>query len=383
PEVPRSMEGDPARLRQIIMSLLNNANANTEEGEILLVVAAEEQADGSQTLRLVVQDTGHAMEPEVRASLLETSTPTGLLVDLMERQGQLSLYISQQLVRMMGGQIGIKESSERGNSIWVALPAVLIDTPDDSSRQSQCLTDLNILIVDDNATCRKVLQQQASAWHMVPRTAASGREALAMLRAQANLNNPFDILLLDQSMPGMTGLELASKIKDDPLIGDELLIIMLTGINQLPSRIIARNAGIRRVLNKPVSGYTLRSTLIDEWLQFRQRNQVPTASDDPGDIDESDFRVLVAEDNVISSRVILGMLARLQVTCDAVNSGEKAVKAVQHGHDDLVLMDCEMQGMDGFTVPRHIRDWEQQHAMSPVPIIALTAHILPEHRERA
>src|SRR5690606_33710646 len=179
------------------------------------------------------------------------------------------------------------------------------------------------------------------------------------------------------------GLELASKIKDDPLIGDELLIIMLTGINQLPSRIIARNAGIRRVLNKPVSGYTLRSTLIVVWLQFRQRNQVPTASDDPGDIDESAFRVLVAEDNDISSRVILGMLARLQVTCEAVNNGEEEVKAVQHGHYDMVLMDCEMQGMDGFTATRHIRDWEQQHAMSPVPIIALTAHILPEHRERA
>lgn len=383
PDVPRSMEGDSARLRQIIMSLLNNANANTEEGEILLVVAAEEQADGSQTLRLVVQDTGHPMGAEARSSLLEAAAPTGLLVDMMERQGQLSLYISQQLVRMMGGQIGIKESSEQGNSIWITLPAELIDTPDDSSRQSQCLTDLNILIVDDNATCRKVLQQQASAWHMVPRTAASGREALAMLRAQANLNNPFDILLLDQSMPGMTGLELASKIKDDPLIGDDLLIIMLTGINQLPSRIIARNAGIRRVLNKPVSGYTLRTTLIDEWLQFKQRSRVTPAVEEPGEASESDFQVLVAEDNAISSRVIQGMLARLKVSCDAVNNGEKAVQAVQSGNYDLVLMDCEMQGMDGFTATRHIRDWEQRQAMSPVPIIALTAHILPEHRERA
>src|SRR5690606_7306594 len=187
PDVPRSMQGDSARLRQLLMSLLNNANANTEEGEARLVVAAEEQADGSQTLRRAVQDTGHPMRAEASRSLLEAAAPTGLQVGMMERQGQLSLYVSQQLVRMMGAQIGIKESSEQGNSIWITLPAELIATPDGSSRQSQCLTDLNILIVDDNATCRKVLQQQASAWHMVPRTAASGREALAMLRAQANL----------------------------------------------------------------------------------------------------------------------------------------------------------------------------------------------------
>jgi CheY-like chemotaxis protein len=185
-------------------------------------------------------------------------------------------------------------------------------------------------------------------------------------------------------MPGMSGLELASKIKDDPLISDELLIIMLTGINQLPSRIVARNAGIRRVLNKPVSGYTLRTTLIDEWLQHSERSRLTAPPEEPlAERAESDFQVLVAEDNAISSRVIQGMLSKLKVRCDAVEDGEKAIRAVQQGSYDLVLMDCEMQGVDGFTATESIRQWEQQHAMLPVPIIALTAHILPEHRERA
>src|SRR5690606_37010152 len=98
---------------------------------------------------------------------------------------------------------------------------------------------------------------------------------------------------------------------------------------------------------------------------------------------ESGFQVLVAEDNAISSRVIQGMLSKLKVRCDAVDDGEKAIRAVQQGNYDLVLMDCEMQGVDGFTATRSIRQWEQQHAILPVPIIALTAHILPEHRERA
>ena len=384
PDVPRMMEGDPTRLRQIIMSLLNNANTNTEEGEILLVAALEKQAEGAPLLRFAIQDTGHAMSEESRDSLLEAAAPSGQLVDMLERQGQLSLYISQQLVRMMRGQIGIKESSAQGNTVWVILPADFVESPVEVDLQGHCLVDRNILIVDDNTTCRKVLQQQASAWQMVPRLASSGREALAMLRAQANLNSPFDILLVDQSMPGMSGLELASKIKDDPLISDELLIIMLTGVNQLPSRIVARNAGIRRVLNKPVSGYTLRTTLIDEWLQHseRPRNATPRV-ETFGEHPETDFQVLVAEDNAVSSRVIQGMLSKLKVSCDAVDDGEKALQAVQQGSYDLVLMDCEMHGMDGFTATELIRQWEQQHAMLPVPIIALTAHILPEHRERA
>src|SRR5690606_11987654 len=125
PDVPRSMEGDSARLRQMIMSLLNNANANSEEGGILLAAAADEQADGSQSLRLVGQEPGPPLRAEPRASPLEAAAPTGLLVDMRERQGQLSLYISQQLVRLMGAQTGIKESSEQGNSIWITLPAEL------------------------------------------------------------------------------------------------------------------------------------------------------------------------------------------------------------------------------------------------------------------
>lgn len=384
PDVPKLMEGDPTRLRQIIMSLLNHANMNTDEGEILLVAALEKQAQGSQLLRFAIQDTGHPISDESRSSLLEPATPTGHLADMLESQGQLSLYISQQLVRMMSGQVGIKESSERGNTVWVTLPAVFIESPAQADLQGHCLVDRNILIVDDNATCRKVLKQQASAWRMTARTASSGREALAMLRAQANLNNPFEILLVDQSMPGMSGLELASKIKDDPLISNDLLTIMLTGVNQLPSRIVARNAGIRRVLNKPVSGYTLRTTLIDEWLQHSERNRNAAPVDEPvRERAEVDFQVLVAEDNAISSRVIQGMLSKLKVPCEAVTDGEKAIQAVQQGNYDLVLMDCEMQGMDGFTATELIREWEQQHAIMPVPIIALTAHILPEHRERA
>ncbi|WP_285261020.1 response regulator [Halopseudomonas bauzanensis] len=391
PDVPQLMEGDPARLRQIIMSLLHSATLNTADGEILLAVGLERQAADPPVLRLAVQDSGQGMGADARSSLLDTSAPGERLLRMLAGQGQLSLYISQQLIRMMGGQVGIKEgagglaggAAARGTTVWVSIPARFIEGPVEADQQGRCLVDRSILIVDDNATSRKVLQQQASAWHMAPRTASSGREALAILRAQANLDSPVDMLVVDQSMPGMTGLELASKIKDDPTISNDMLVVMLTGMNQLPSRIVARNAGIHRVLNKPVSGQTLRATLIDGWLQRREQASTAPHRETPPASEQSDFLVLVAEDNAVSTRVIQGMLSKLKVTCEAVENGREAVEAVTRNRYDLVLMDCEMQEMDGFTATEQIRQWEQQHAMAPIPIIALTAHILPEHRERA
>lgn len=398
PDVPRLMEGDPARLRQIIMSLLNNAMLNTDEGEILLAVALEKQRLQKPLLRLVIHDTGHGMPSDSRDSLLDDSAPSERLLHLLKGQGQLSLYISQQLIRMMDGQVGIKDgaaasltgitamheasaqdTTASGTTVWVTLPGRFIESPAPADQLGRCLIDRSILIVDDNATCRKVLQQQASAWQMSARVASSGREALAILRAQANLNSPVDILLADHSMPGMSGLELASKIKDDPLINNDLLIIMLTGVNQLPNRIAARNANIHRVLHKPVSGHTLRAILIDEWLQRSDRVVQPVPQSEP----KTDLLVLVAEDNSVSTRVIQSMLSKLNIPSDAVTNGKEAVEAVQQTHYDLVLMDCEMQEMDGFTATEQIRDWEERHSRAPVPIIALTAHILPEHRERA
>lgn len=384
PDVPRLMEGDPARLQQIITSLLNSALRNTDEGEILVVVALESQHSTQPLLRIAIQDTGHGMPPEARRSLLGQQAPTRRLLDIMESQGQLSLYISSELVRIMKGQLGIRDSKERGTTVWMTLPAKFFDSRVEADNQGQCLVDRSILIVDDSATCRTVLQQQTSAWQMAPRTASSGREALAMLRAQANLDSPFDILLVDQAMPGMTGLELVSKIQGDPMISDNLLIIMLTGANQLPSRVSARNAGIRRILSKPVSGYTLRAALIDEWAQFQNRMQGDTAAEPALPVaQETDFKVLVVEDNAVSTRVIESMLGKLNIGCYSVDNGEKAVTQVKQGHYDLVLMDCEMPEMDGFAATEQIRAWEAQHAVQAVPIIALTAHILPEHRERA
>ncbi len=383
PEVPRTLQGDPTRLRQILMNLLANALHYTEQGEVLLVVGME-QKDGAPQLRFAIQDTGAGMPEDACNSLLNSDFKVTRFLDQSDTDGKLPLVITRQLIGMMKGQLGIKYANDQGTTVWFTLPASSIDAGLDADTDGSSLTDRNVLIVDDNATCRKVLQQQTAAWGMRAQCASNGREALALLRSQANLGNPFEIILLDQSMPGMSGVELAARIKDDPTINSDLLIIMLTGINQVPSRVIARNAGIRRILSKPVAGYTLRTTLIDEWAQRRTPAQDSSDRDQPvATREENHFRVLVAEDNAISTKVILGMLAKLQVSATAVDNGARALEAVQQQPFDLVLMDCEMPEMDGFTAAERIRQWEQRTGSQPIPIIALTAHILPEHRERA
>ena len=203
-----------------------------------------------------------------------------------------------------------------------------------------------------------------------------------MLRAQENLGMPFDFLLVDHSMPGMTGLELASRIQQSDAGRPDLIMIMLTGINLTPSRIAARNAGIRRTLTKPVAGYTLKATLVDEWLRAKRNEAEPAiAMSEPQQ--NSQIRVLVAEDNLVSTKVIRGMLGKLKVSTDTVSNGQDAVAAVKSADFDLVLMDCEMPELDGYAATHQIREWERTNNRPAVPIIALTAHILPEHQEKA
>ncbi|MDT4818499.1 Sensor histidine kinase RcsC [compost metagenome] len=239
-------------------------------------------------------------------------------------------------------------------------------------------------MVDDNDTCRKVLVQQCSAWGLNVSAVPSGKEALALLRTKAHLREYFDVVLLDQDMPGMTGMQLAAKIKEDPSLNHDILLVMLTGISNAPSKIIARNAGIKRILAKPVAGYTLKTTLADE-LSQRKHGAPAAPRTTPAGAQEvpADFRVLVAEDNSISTKVIRGMLGKLNLQPDTASNGAEALQAMKAQEYDLVLMDCEMPVLDGFSATEQLRSWEAEEHRRRTPVVALTAHILSEHKERA
>lgn len=384
PQVPRIVSGDPTRLRQAVLSLLDNAFKQTGEGEILLVVALDGPPERPR-LRIAVQDSGRPLDSADRQALLTAELHSRDFLSATRMSSRLGLIIARQLIRLMNGDFGI-ESGDSGNLLWLSLPL-------DSQQIEQAGADLDgplqgarLLVVDDNQTCRKVVVQQCSAWGMNVSAVSSGKEALAQLRTKAHLREYFDVVLLDQDMPGMTGMQLATKIQEDPNLNHDILLIMLTGISNAPSKIIARNAGIKRILAKPVAGYTLKATLAEELSQRGPSglsNYLSPASEPASNVPPSDFRILVAEDNSISTKVIRGMLSKLNLQPDTASNGEEALAAMKATQYDLVLMDCEMPVLDGFSATERLRAWEASEHRPHTPVVALTAHILSEHKERA
>lgn len=385
PQVPRVISGDPTRLRQALLSLLDNALRKTEQGEVLLVVALDQRA-GQPRLRIAVQDSGEPLPDNERDALLHTELRSQDLLANNQLGGHLGLVIARQLIMLMQGDFGIKTGTTQGSTFWLTLPLDPMRLEQAPSDLDGPLKDARVLVVDDNETCRKVLVQQCSAWGLNVSAVASGKEALALLRTKAHLRDYFDVVLLDQNMPGMTGMQLAAKIKEDPSLNHDILVIMLTGISNAPSKVVARNAGIKRILAKPVAGYTLKTTLADELAQRHSAPPpelaAPVAAPNLADV-PNNFRILVAEDNSISTKVIRGMLGKLNLQPDTASNGEEALEAMKSQRYDLVLMDCEMPILDGFSATAQLRAWEMGHQRVRTPVVALTAHILTEHKERA
>jgi CheY-like chemotaxis protein/signal transduction histidine kinase len=382
PQVPRTLSGDPARLRQALHNLLDHAFKQTDEGEVLLV-AALEQAGDQPRLRIAVQDSGRPLSVEERESLLSSSLHSRDYLNESRLEGHLGLVISRRLTTLMHGEFGIESGDQQGSTLWLGLPLPAASLAQPELDPTLQLRDARVLVVDDNDTCRKVLIEQCGSWGLQATGAGSGIEALALLRTKANVREYFDVVLLDHDMPGMSGLQLAAKIKQDPHINHDLLLVMLSGQSQAPSKLVARNAGISRILAKPVAGYTLKATLAEELGRARRGAATPGGQQRLAPQVPEDFRVLVAEDNSISTKVIRGMLGKLDVEPDLVSNGRDALRALQRQSYDLVLMDCEMPVLDGFAATAQLRAWEAAQKRPRTPVVALTAHILGEHRERA
>lgn len=373
-DVPTQVKGDPLRIRQVLANLVSNAIKFTEKGDIVITVRKDTDRSPNH-VRFDVRDTGPGITKEDLRHLFEE--------DRQHSQG-LGLAISRKLVTMMNGQMGASSEPGQGSTFWFSLPLEgLPEEPESAPFFAGQLTGLRMLVVDDNASCRLVMQQQATGWGMHVSTAVNGKQALALMRSQENLGETFDIIILDHDMPGMNGLELAARIKEDSQINPNLLVVMLSGQNIAPTATASRNAGIRRVLTKPVTGRTLKITLAEE-LGHLRRIAGASRKPDPSDIRElAGLNVLVAEDHPLSQKVINGMLSKLEVRSTLVVNGRDALQEAKSGLYQLILMDCDMPEMDGFEATRRIRQWESMQRRPETPIIALTAHIMDEHKERS
>ena len=382
-EVPDALLGDPLRLRQIVMNLVGNAIKFTEQGEVVLRVQAEARRNGNAHLHFSVADTGIGIPPEKQALIFEAFSQADSSTTRRYGGTGLGLAISAQLVELMGGRIAVESQPGRGSTFHFAACFELqqpgMEKP---PARWRTLTDLPVLIVDDNATNRRILEEVLSNWHMRSVAVESGAAALGLLEKSRRDGQPFAIVLLDGHMPDMDGFAVAERISQDRRYAD-LRVVMLTSAGQPEDVARCRKLGISAYLTKPIKQSELFDVIISAIGQaVIDMPRVPQPSKRPRRAQRR-LHVLLAEDNQVNQLVATRIFEKLGHQVTAVGNGREALSAVQSAKFDLdlIAMDVQMPDMDGLDATTAIRAWEKT-AGRHIPILAMTAHAMKGDRER-
>ena len=377
-DVPQSVVGDPARTRQVLLNLLSNAIKFTERGQVALRVTVQGKHGGRAELRFEVSDTGIGITPEQQTRIFESFSQADSSTTRKYGGTGLGLAISKRLVEMMDGQIGVESSPGQGSTFWVnvSLPVGSI-----RSRKRLELPDLGgrrALVVDDNAANRQIAQRYLEAAGAKAVLAASGYEALALLSDAALMRQPFAVAVLDLHMPGMNGMELAQAIRSHEAASG-LPIVFWASYHDREALSESRSLGATSFLVKPVPEEQFVQTVVRAIGTSPVRQSGGrSCAERPGTGPVA--KVLVAEDNPTSQKVVRLMLSKMGHEVDIVSDGRQAVDAVRKTRYDIVFMDCQMPDTDGFTATRLIRSGPQNGKR--LPIVALTANALEGERDR-
>ncbi|WP_354185534.1 response regulator [Arthrobacter sp. UYCu712] len=384
-DVPARLLGDAGRIRQILLNLASNAVKFTASGEVAIRVHVEEaDADsGLGVVRFEVRDTGIGIDSADHDRMFESFSQADASTTRRFGGTGLGLAISRRLTEAMDGEIGVMSTPDQGSTFWFAIPLPAAPAP--AILPPDLLTGLRVLVVDDNATNRLVLESQLAGWGMKPDAVTSGREALARSRAEEAAGRPYDIAVLDMCMPHMDGLELAHILSTEGTAVSARMM-MLTSTMQVDRAELAA-AGVREWLTKPVRS----SALFDRLMRLVAAPSAaaagpaaarpgPAQSAAAQHIGPSRGRILVVEDNDVNQLVAQGMVAKLGYQVDVVEDGAQAVAATGKVRYAAVLMDCHMPVMDGFEATGAIR--AREGSGRRLPIIAMTAGALDEDRER-
>jgi signal transduction histidine kinase/CheY-like chemotaxis protein len=384
PDVPTMLGGDPGRLRQVLINLANNAIKFTEEGEVLIRVQREEETDTHVTLRFSVSDTGIGIPEEIRENLFHPFCQGDPSTTRRYGGTGLGLAVSKELVELMGGEIHVESEPGAGATFWFTVRFEKRGAERPAEHVS--LTELvgkRVLVVDDNAANRRILEKQLRSWGLRTTSVEDARGALEAMRSACRERDPYAVALVDFQMPGMDGMELGRRVQaEEELRGTRLLALTSLGRRGEAERF--EKAGFCGYLTKPVKQSHLLEAIA----------AVLGASPSGGSGERKPFvtkhtilesrrrslRVLVAEDNVVNQRVAVQLLRKLGHRADAVANGREAVEAVERFPYDAVLMDCQMPEMDGYQATVEIRRREGPHRRTP--IIAMTANAMAGDRER-
>ena len=375
--MPRKFIGDGARIRQVVTNLAGNAIKFTSSGHVLVSVDGAAQDAGSPRMRISVRDTGVGIPPEKIGLLFEKFRQVDGSTTRRYGGTGLGLAISKSIVELMQGQMGVESAPGRGSRFWFT--AVL--EPDAAAPATSAwgaLPPARVLIVDDNAASRAILERYTAAWGLRPHTVESGAQALAALRHHHAAGDPFGLAILDMRMPGMDGAALAREIAGDPALRATRMI-HLTAIGCLPG-----SAGALAHVSKPVKPQALYECL--KRVLEQSPGAAPAATEGPPGIRLNEQRpcarrgrILIAEDNPVNQRVASLQVQRCGFDTDVVANGEEALAALERLNYVLVLMDCQMPRMDGYAATRELR--RRENGARHTPVIALTANAFAADRE--
>jgi len=380
-DVPTQLRGDPGRLRQVFVNLVSNAVKFTEYGEVVVSVANLAETETHVDLRFEVRDTGIGIPVEVQPRLFQVFSQADSSTTRKYGGTGLGLAISKQLVEMMGGQIGFTSVAEQGSTFWFTARFEKQPAPSKKAGPAKDLTNLHVLIVDDNETNRRIMEDQLEAWGIRSTSASGAQEALEKLQDGAKSKDAFDVVLLDMHMPGMNGISLAEVIKADSAVSRTRLV-MLTSLGKLMDDEQLAKLGIEACLVKPVKQGRLYECLTGTRLVAP--GLAASASAVPGDpkFAPDKIRILLAEDNIINQKVATAQLKKMGYQPDVVSNGLEAVEAAKKQAYHVILMDCQMPQMDGYEATGHIRVQEKATGARPVYIIAMTANAMLGDREK-
>ena len=381
PDVPDNLIGDPGRLRQIIINLVGNSLKFTERGEIVVAVTVDELDKSQVDLHFVVSDTGIGIPIEKQQQIFEAFSQADSSTTRRYGGTGLGLTISMQLVKLMGGQLWVESETGKGSEFHFTVRfGISSDAPAHSWLRLESLADMPVLVVDDNRTNRRILEDVLTNWGMQPILAADGPAALVQLNDAVNRGAPLRLALLDVMMPDMDGFEVAERIRQDSRLKD-CVLVMLSSAGQTENSVRCQELGIARYLIKPVKQSDLRETILRVLgAQGEPGLAIGLASAQVAETWRS-RRILLAEDGLVNQQVARELLESRGHQVVVVNNGREAVETLERGSFDLVLMDVQMPEMDGFEATAAIRKKEQT-AGSHMHIVAMTAHAMKGDRER-
>jgi two-component system sensor histidine kinase/response regulator len=401
-DIPSRLKGDPGRLRQILINLGGNAIKFVEQGEVSIHASLKNETDHEVTIKFKVSDTGIGIPKDRIDSLFDSFTQVDASTTRKYGGTGLGLAISKQLVELMGGEIGVESEEAKGSTFWfTAIFEKQTLSEEDSFVVMEDIKGQNILVVDNNATLRRVFSEYLTSWGCRFDKADNGEDALDKLIKARKRNDRFSAAIIDKYIPGMDGETLGLKIKADPTLCDTALIIT-TSIGQRGDASRIKKAGFAAFLTKPVKKSQLyhcirtvlgKTTSPKKELPFVTRYTIEEnkATDTP---DQLNLNILLAEDNKINQKVATSMLKKMGHNVVVVNNGKEALKAYNKNKFDLILMDGQMPEMDGLEATKKIRKLEDKLKTEssnetsapitkcPTPIIAVTANAMKGDRER-